>query len=58
MMIWILFIGIYVFFGLCYLISAVANDPWGGLILESPLAIVIVILGYPYFIIRWLLDWK
>jgi hypothetical protein len=54
MLIWIILgVIIYLLIGVGILIYAVKTDPWGGLILH---VWWLVILFYPYFIIRSLLS--
>lgn len=44
--------GIYILIGLCVLTYVVHTDKYGGYILSVPAAIVVIILGYPFLIIR------
>lgn len=52
-MIWVLIgIAIYLVIGIILVHRAITKDPWGGLLLEYPLLLILIILCYPYFIIR------
>jgi hypothetical protein len=52
-MVWIIGIAIYLLIGVAILIYGTVSDPYGGFILEFWW---LVILFYPYLIVRSLLD--
>jgi hypothetical protein len=42
---------LYVLIGIGFLVWSIMTDPWGGIVLESPIVVIMIILGYPYFIV-------